>query len=87
MREITIQIPDLEPDQKVEIEVRINGKTRIMQYRVELVEWEKPDTSSNDKVIRLREKIKENEEWELVQFGSETQNNMQVLFRKRPSLN
>ena len=88
MREVVIQIPDFDPDQKIEIEVRINGKRRIMEYRVEIVEWEKELQSTEDKVNRLRTVIQAHDkDWQLVELGAETRNNIQVMFRKRMDKN
>lgn len=33
MREVILQIPTLEAEQNIDIEVRINGKKRTMHYR------------------------------------------------------
>jgi hypothetical protein len=37
MREVVLQIPTLDSEQNVEIEVKINGKKRTLRYRVEIV--------------------------------------------------
>ena len=40
MKEVVILIPDVDFEQNVEIDVRINGRTKTLQYRVELLDWE-----------------------------------------------
>ena len=50
MREVVLQIPTLESEQNIDIEVKINGKKRTMHYRVEIVAWEAYDGESADKV-------------------------------------
>ncbi|MEE8377866.1 MAG: hypothetical protein V3R45_05805 [Candidatus Aminicenantaceae bacterium] len=40
MREVILQIPTLEAEQNIDIDVRINGKKRTMHYRVEIIDWE-----------------------------------------------
>jgi hypothetical protein len=46
MREVVIQIPTLETEQNIEIDVRINGKKRTLKYRVEIVDWEGEEPTS-----------------------------------------
>lgn len=87
MREIVILIPDLDKEQNVEIDVRINGRKRTMQYRVELLDWEGNDVPPKEKVQVLRHKINAyDKNWELVEIGPPTEKNISLMFRKRPDL-
>ena len=52
MREVVVQIPTLETEQNIEIDVQINGKKRRMKYRVEIVEWDTEEGKEVDKVSR-----------------------------------
>lgn len=86
MREIVILIPEVEPEQNVEIEVRINGRKKTLQYRVELLHWEGgSDTPENDKVTILRHKIAEyDKDWELVEIGAPSRDdNIPLMFRRK----
>jgi len=84
MREVVIQIPTLEAEQNVEIDVKINGKKRTLKYRVEIVDWENINESTEDKVTILKRVIKEHDkDWELVQIGAPTDNNIPIMFRKK----
>jgi inosine-uridine nucleoside N-ribohydrolase len=84
MREIVILIPDLDKEQNVEIDVRINGRKRTMQYRVELLDWEGNDVPPKEKVQVLRHTINAyNKNWELVEIGPPTEKNISLMFRKR----
>ena len=84
MREVVIQIPTLETEQNVEIDVRINGKKRTMKYRVEIVDFEEEDPSSELKVDVLRRVIKEHDkDWELIQIGAPLKESIPVMFRKK----
>jgi hypothetical protein len=84
MREIVILIPDLDQEQNVEIDVRINGRTRTMKYRVELLDWEGNDVPPKDKVQVLRHKIASyDKNWELVEIGPPTDKNISLMFRRR----
>lgn len=84
MREVVIQIPTLETEQNIEIDVRINGKKRTMKYRVEIVDFEEEDPSSELKVDVLRRVIKEHDkDWELIQIGAPLKESIPVMFRKK----
>ena len=84
MREVVILIPEIEPEQNVEIEVNINGKKRTIRYKVELLNWEKNDVPPNDKVTVLKHFIKEKEkDWELVEIGAPDDGNIPLVFRKK----
>lgn len=84
MREVVILIPEIEPEQNVEIEVSINGKKRTIHYKVELLNWEKNDVPPKDKVTVLRHFISEKEkDWELVEIGSPDNGNIPLVFRRK----
>lgn len=84
MREIVILIPELEPEQNVEIEVSINGRKKTMQYRVELINWEGAGVPPADKVTVLKHKIANyDKDWELVEIGAPTDENIPLTFRRR----
>jgi hypothetical protein len=84
MREVVIQIPTLETEQNIEIDVRINGKKRTLKYRVEIVDWEGEEPTSEEKVNTLRKVIKEHDkDWELMQIGAPLKDSIPVMFRKK----
>jgi hypothetical protein len=84
MREIVLQIPTLEAEQNIEIEVGINGKKRRIQYRVEIVDWESDEPTSGEKVEVLRRVIREHDrDWKLIQIGAPTGKSIPIMFRKR----
>ena len=84
MREVVVQIPTLETEQNIEIDVRINGRKRTMKYRVEIVEWQTENPESSEKVDTIRRVVKEHEkDWELMQIGSPTADNIPIMFRKK----
>ena len=83
MREIVILVPDIEPEQNVEIDVRINGRKRTMQYRVELIRFENEEGKLQDKVTVLRHKIAEyDKNWELVEVGAPCDIGIPLTFRR-----
>ncbi len=86
MREVVILIPDVDVEQNVEIEVRINGRKKTLKYRIELLDWEGNDAPPEDTVQILRHKIDEyDKDWELVEIGAPTKSNIPLMFRKKTS--
>lgn len=84
MREIVILIPETEPEQNVEIEVRINGRSKTIQYRVELMNWEGSEPSSQDKFNILKHRIDSyDKDWELVEIGLPEPDKIPLVFKKR----
>lgn len=39
MKQICIQVPSLQSNQTVDVEVTVNGKKRLMNYRLESFDW------------------------------------------------
>ena len=84
MKEIVIQIPTLEAEQNIEIDVKINGRKRTMQYRVEIVSWETGGNGTPDRVSILQRVIKEYDKaWELIQIGAPIRDSIPVMFRRK----
>ena len=84
MREVVIYVPTLEAEQNIDIDVKINGKKRTMHYRVEIVDWEDYGGETEDKVDVIKRVIKEHDrDWELIQIGIPTEDNIPIMFRKR----
>lgn len=84
MKEIVILIPELDKEQNVEIDVRINGRSQTLKYRVELLDWEGNDVPPKDKVQVLRHKVDAyDKDWELVEIGPPTDKNISLMFRKK----
>ncbi len=84
MREVIIQIPTLETEQNIDIDVRINGKNRTMHYRVEIIDWESEEETTEEKISVLRRVIDDHEkDWELIQIGAHIRKNIPITFRKR----
>lgn len=82
MREIVILIPEIDVEQNVEIDVRINGRKRTLQYRVELLSWEGNDMEN--RVTTLKHKINDyDKDWELVEIGAPSINEIPMVFRKK----
>lgn len=93
MKDITIPLVDFLEEQIAEVEVKINGKKRKYNFRIESFPWkieeEFKDTNRDEielKIESLRRNIENYDKtWELVQIFSPTENakHVQVLFRQR----
>ncbi|MFH1853394.1 MAG: hypothetical protein ABIA75_13730 [Candidatus Neomarinimicrobiota bacterium] len=84
MKEIVLQIPTLDAEQNIDIDVKINGRKRSLKYRVEIVDFDRIESGKDDKVAVLRKVIKEHDkDWELIQIGAPITNNIPIMFRKR----
>ena len=95
MKDITIPLPNFLEEQIAEVEVKINGKKRCYNFRVESFPW---IVTSNDidktedissKIKNLRKELENyGKDWELIQIfnPSEGAKNIQVLFRQRQTL-
>ena len=82
MKEVVILIPDVDKEQNVEIDVRINGRKKTLQYRVELLSWEGNDIE--DRVTVLKHKINDyDKDWELVEIGAPSDKDIPIMFRKK----
>ena len=87
MREIVIVVPEIETEQNIEIDVKINGRKKTLKYRVELLSLEDCNPPEQDRVTIIKHKIKEYEkEWELVEVGVPSKENVPLMFRKRNGL-
>jgi hypothetical protein len=86
MKEVVIQIPTLEAEQNIDIDVKINGRKKSLKYRVEIVDYESEDSTNDDRIEILKHIVKDHEkDWELIQIGAPLQNNIPIMFRKRNS--
>lgn len=96
MKDITIPLPNFLEEQIAEVEVKINGKKRKYNYRIESFPWEVDPSISDEntealtaKIKSLRERIEKwNQNWELIQIFApgEGAKHIQVLFRERQSI-
>jgi len=83
MQKINIQLPAIEADKEVQIEIKINGSSKKYHYRVEIIPWQDcPDP--DQKINCLRQSIARfSPDWQLVQIGAATDKNIPLTFRAR----
>jgi len=71
MKEISIPLPDFLDKQIAEIEVKINGKKRRFNFKVESFRWEPDDAVwlVEDRIKMLQQRIESYDKtWELIQI-------------------
>ena len=90
MKDITIPLPNFLEEQIAEVEVKINGKKRLYNFRIESFIWGEGNTDTQDsissKINNLRKQIEHySKDWELIQIFTPRENakHIQVLFRQR----
>ena len=84
MREVVLQIPTLESEQNIDIDVKINGKKRTLHYRVEIIAWEDYGDKAASKAEVIKKVIKEHDkDWQLIEIGMPTDRNIPIMFRKK----
>ncbi len=82
MANISIQLPAIEAEHSIEIEIKINGNTQKYHYRVEIVPWQECP-NPDDKIQCLRTAISKQEpQWKLVQIGNATEQSVPLMFRE-----
>jgi len=88
MKDVSIPLPDFVDRQFAEIEVKINGKKRQYNFRIEALRWE-PDNevwALDDKIRLLQKNLAAyDESWELIQIFKPKDDSkfVQVLYRQR----
>ncbi len=83
MAEIVINIPNVKPHDRIEVEARINGERLVYHYRVEVFAWEDCEGKYVARADCLRDMIGKYEEgWRLQQIGQATEKSVQILFRQ-----
>ncbi|MCP4712473.1 MAG: hypothetical protein GY869_27940 [Planctomycetes bacterium] len=84
MPAITIQLPQMDAEQHVEVEVKINGQKKRYNYRVEIIAWESCEEPPEERAQCLKKVIENyNHDWQLVEIGSPTEKNIPVMFKLR----
>ena len=82
MASINIQLPAMDADHAIEIEVRINGEKKKYHYKIEIFKWE--DCSQpNNHANCLKEMINQyDDQWQVIQIGGPTESKIPVMFKQ-----
>lgn len=81
---IGIEIPKLEGEQDIQVEVKINGIKKHYNYRVEIFYWEECPYPTEDRVECIKNLVNGyNKDWELAHIGIPTDDYIPITFRKK----
>lgn len=84
MAVIGIEIPQLNEEQDIEVEVRVNGIKKQYNYRVEIFYWEECKFPTNDRVECIRQLVNGyDSEWDLAHIGLPTEEYIPITFKKK----
>ena len=84
MSVIGIEIPKLNEEQDIEVEVRINGIKKQYNYRVEIFYWDECPYPTEDRVECIKNLVNGyNHAWELAHIGIPTDDYIPITFRKK----
>ena len=82
MGDITIQLPKIEADQFIEVEVKVNGKKKMYNYRVEIFYWEECK-KEEERAECLKDMLERHDKnWQLVHIGSATDTTIPLMFKE-----
>lgn len=84
---IGIEIPQLNEEQDIEVEVRVNGIKKQYHYRVEIFYWEECAYPTTDRAACIRQLVSTyNQSWELAHIGLPSEDYIPITFRKKRKL-
>jgi len=85
MPNVSIQLPMIEADQSIEITVKVNGKQKRYNYRIEIFPWSEC-REAIDRADCLRQVIENyDQQWQLIQIGEATKNDVTLMFKQIPN--
>lgn len=81
---IGIEIPQLNEEQEIEVEVRVNGIKKQYNYRVEIFYWDECPYPTEDRVECIRQLVNNyDKNWDLAHLGIPTDDYIPITFRKK----
>ena len=84
MPSISIQLPAIEADQQIEVEVKINGQKKMYHYRVEIFAWEHCTDPAEERAKCLQRMISDyDREWQLLQIGTPSEKSIPIMFKHK----
>ncbi|MFH6981929.1 hypothetical protein [Marinoscillum sp. 108] len=84
---IGIDIPQLNEEQDIEVEVRVNGIKKQYNYRVEIFYWDQCPFPTEDRVECIRQLVNSyDRDWDLAHLGLPTDDYIPITFRKKRNL-
>jgi len=87
MSVIGIEIPKLDEEQDIEVDIRINGIKKQFHYRVEIFYWEEYPYPREERVECIKSLIKDyNPDWDLAYIGVPNDDYIPITFKKQRNL-
>lgn len=89
MKDVTIPLPNFLEEQIAEVEVKINGRKRKFNFRIESFPWDILPINEIDPNIQITARIERyDKSLELIQIFAPAENarRIQVLFRQRETI-
>ncbi len=84
MSMIGIEIPRLNEEQDIEVEVKINGQKKNYNYRVEIFYWDACPYPTDDRVECIKNIVKNYDpDWDLAHIGIPNDDFVPITFRKK----
>ena len=84
---IGIEIPQLNEEQEIEVEVRVNGIKKQYHYRVEIFYWEECPYPTEVRVECIKNLVGDyNKDWQLAHIGLPTDDYIPITFKKKRAL-
>ena len=83
MPKVKIELPAVEADDKVEVELTVNGRKHHITYRIDILDWQAEAQPGEERALVLKRMIEDYEEgWRLVQIGAPTEREIPVMFQQ-----
>ena len=84
MSKVAIQLPAVDTEGKVEVELTVNGEKRKLHYRVEIFDWQQAARKGEDRIACLKRLVREYDKaWRVVEIGEVSDDKFSVLFKLR----
>lgn len=83
MATVSIELPPVEAEKTVEVEVRVNGRKSLLSYRLEVFnwgEWCRPKERRAECLKRIISSY--DRQWQLMQIGTPTEKIIPIMFRR-----
>jgi len=83
MTPISIQLPPIEAEGYVDVDVSVNGKKKQFKFRVAVFEWSEWRKPSEPRAEALKRIVASyDKSWQLLQIGSPTETSIPLTFRR-----
>jgi hypothetical protein len=83
MNTVSIELPPIDAEKSVEVEVRVNGKKSLLSYRLEVFQWREWCRPEEQRVECLKRMIQSyDRQWQLMHIGTPTEQMVPIMFRR-----